>query len=126
MTEIMTTPLYTMLLPVGTALFSIVARNPIHAILWLISTFLLTCGLLLHYFKLGFTPALIIVVYIGAIAVLFIFIIMLIPIKERVVLARGWKRSFGQFVAFLTVYLGAGCLLAKHLLDKALVENGAF
>jgi NADH-quinone oxidoreductase subunit J len=83
MVNLTTVPFLTIFLPILTAVLAVVARNPIHAIRWLISTFLVTCGLIFQHFKLGFTTALIIIVYIGAIAILFLFIVMLIPVKER-------------------------------------------
>jgi len=69
--------------PIVPAYFTVAARNPIHAILWLIATFLVAAGVLLSQFKLGFISALIVIVYIGAIAILFLFIIMMIPIRDE-------------------------------------------
>ena len=83
MITIETLTLYGMFVPVITAMFTIAARNPIHAILWLITTFLLASGRLFHYYQRGFTCSLIVIVYVGAIAILFRFIIMMIPVKAR-------------------------------------------
>lgn len=74
---------FSMFTPIAAAIITIVARNPIHAILWLIVTFLRTCGLVFYHFSLGFTCSLIIIVYIGAIAIIFRFIIMMIPVTQR-------------------------------------------
>jgi NADH:ubiquinone oxidoreductase subunit 6 (subunit J) len=57
----------------------------------------------LYYFKLGFTASLIIIVYIGAIAILFLFVIMMIPIKERAQFKASYSRMLGQFAAILTI-----------------------
>jgi NADH:ubiquinone oxidoreductase subunit 6 (subunit J) len=69
--------------PVPFAVAAISARHPIHAILWLIATFIVASGLILHKFSLGFTCTLVVIVYIGAIAVRFLFIVMMIPVKKN-------------------------------------------
>jgi NADH:ubiquinone oxidoreductase subunit 6 (subunit J) len=92
----------------------------------LISTFLLTCGAIFHHFKLGFSTALIIIVYVGAIAILFLFIVMLIPIKELAHFGVSVKRVVGQFVAVASIYLGGGYLIAKNVLDSAVNQNSEF
>jgi NADH-quinone oxidoreductase subunit J len=117
---------YSIFIPVLTAIFTVVARNPIHAILWLISTFLAASGVLLYHFKLGFTASLIIIVYIGAIAILFLFIIMMIPIKERAQFKATWQRTVGQFVAVFTIYIGGGLLLLRHIIDRAVASTSEF
>ncbi len=117
---------YSIFVPVITAIFAVVVRNPIHAILWLISTFLAASGILLYHFKLGFTAALIIIVYIGAIAILFVFIIMMVPIKERAQLKVTWQRTVGQFVAAFTIYVGGSLLLLRHIIDRAVASTAEF
>ncbi len=114
------------LIPVLTSVFTVVARNPIHAILWLISTFLAASGVLLYHFKLGFTATLIIIVYIGAIAILFLFIIMMIPVKERAQFQASWQRSVAQFVAIFTIYIGGGLLMMRNVVDNAVATSSEF
>jgi NADH-quinone oxidoreductase subunit J len=115
--------LYGVFIPVLTAVFTVAARNPIHAILWLISTFLAASAVLLYHFKLGFTASLIIIVYIGAIAILFLFIIMMVPIKERAQFKASWKRTAAQFTALFTMYVGGGLLLLRHVIDRAVAAS---
>jgi NADH-quinone oxidoreductase subunit J len=114
---------YGVFIPVLTAVFTVVARNPIHAILWLISTFLAAATILLYHFKLGFTASLIIIVYIGAIAILFLFIIMMVPIKERAQFKATWKRTVAQFTALFVMYVGGGLLLLRHVIDRAIAAS---
>lgn len=109
-------PVLTMLVPVVAAIITIVARNPIHAILWLIATFLATCGLVFYHFSLGFTCSLIIIVYIGAIAILFLFIIMMVPIKDRSPMKGGWWSGLSQALAFVTVYVGGCWMFFSHVM----------
>jgi NADH-quinone oxidoreductase subunit J len=56
-----------------------VSRNPVHSVLWLILAFLSTAGL---FVLLGaeFVAMLLIIVYVGAVAVLFLFVVMMLDI----------------------------------------------
>lgn len=106
------------------AVITVVARNPIHAILWLIVTFLLTCGTLLYNLSLGFTCSLIIIVYIGAIAILFLFIVMMIPMQTR---PQKETTTLGYVVQAFTVslvYVGANVILNEYLATESLSQAG--
>ncbi len=61
------------------ALFVVVARNPVHSVLWLILTFLSTAGL---FVLIGaeFVAMLLVIVYVGAVAVLFLFVVMMLDV----------------------------------------------
>jgi NADH-quinone oxidoreductase subunit J len=126
MVDLLTVPFITAFRPALMATLSIVVRNPIHAILWLIATFLVTCGLIFQHFKLGFTAALIIIVYIGAIAILFLFIIMLIPVKERPQFGHDLKRLACQFMTAFVTYVGGGTLLYRHVVNNTLGTTSEF
>ena len=56
-----------------------VSRNPVHSVLWLILAFLSSAGL---FVLLGaeFAAMLLIIVYVGAVAVLFLFVVMMLDI----------------------------------------------
>ena len=56
------------------------ARNPVHSVLFLILVFFNSAGLLL-LLGLDFFALIFLVVYVGAIAVLFLFVIMMLNIK---------------------------------------------
>jgi len=58
----------------------VTTRNPIHSVLFLISTFLNVSALLV-LFRMEFMALTYIVVYVGAIAVLFLFVIMMLDIR---------------------------------------------
>jgi NADH-quinone oxidoreductase subunit J len=62
------------------ALFVILSKNIIQSILYLIIVFLL-CSILFIYLGADFIGLIILIVYIGAIAVLFLFIIMMLNIR---------------------------------------------
>lgn len=60
-------------------LFTVVARNPVHSVLWLILTFLSASGL---FVLLGaeFVAMLLVIVYVGAVMVLFLFVVMMLDV----------------------------------------------
>jgi len=59
---------------------TITARNPVHSVLFLILTFCNAAGLLI-LLNLDFFALIFLVVYVGAIAVLFLFVVMMLNIK---------------------------------------------
>jgi NADH-quinone oxidoreductase subunit J len=56
------------------------SRNPVHSVLFLILAFCNSAGLLL-LLEIEFLAMIFIVVYVGAIAVLFLFVVMMLNIK---------------------------------------------
>jgi len=60
-------------------LFTVIARNPVHSVLWLILAFLSSAGL---FVLLGaeFVAMLLVIVYVGAVAVLFLFVVMMLDV----------------------------------------------
>jgi NADH:ubiquinone oxidoreductase subunit 6 (subunit J) len=58
----------------------IVAKNPIHSVISLILTFTNVTGLLI-LLKIEFIAMMFIIIYVGAIAVLFLFVVMMLNIK---------------------------------------------
>jgi NADH-quinone oxidoreductase subunit J len=68
----------------GVALFSAImvisARNPVHSVLFLILVFCNSAGLLI-LLEAEFLALIFIVVYVGAIAVLFLFVVMMLNVK---------------------------------------------
>ena len=63
------------------AVMVIQSRNPVHSVLFLILVFLNSAGLLL-LLGLDFFAMLFLVVYVGAIAVLFLFVVMMLNVKS--------------------------------------------
>ncbi|TKA96294.1 NADH-quinone oxidoreductase subunit J [Cereibacter changlensis] len=64
---------------VSAAVLVVMSRNMVHAVLWLILTFLSSAGL---FVLLGaeFVAMLLIIVYVGAVAVLFLFVVMMLDV----------------------------------------------
>lgn len=87
------------------ALFVIAARNPVHSVLWLICAFFTSAGLLV-LIGAEFLAMLLVVVYVGAVAVLFLFVVMMLDV-DFVELKQGFLN-----------YLPAGVLVALALLAE--------
>ena len=75
---------------VVSALLVVSARNPVHSVLWLILSFFSSAGL---FVLLGaeFLAMLLVVVYVGAVAVLFLFVVMMLDV-DFVRLREGYAR----------------------------------
>ena len=60
-------------------LFTVISRQPVHSVLWLILSFISAAGL---FVLLGaeFVAMLLIIVYVGAVAVLFLFVVMMLDV----------------------------------------------
>ncbi|MBV8110664.1 MAG: NADH-quinone oxidoreductase subunit J [Hyphomicrobiales bacterium] len=97
---------------VGSALAVILARNPVHSVLFLILAFVNAAGLFL---LLGaeFLAMILVVVYVGAVAVLFLFIVMLLDV------------DFARMKQGFVEYLLPGILIAVSVaLELIYVEWG--
>jgi NADH-quinone oxidoreductase subunit J len=64
---------------VTAGLFVVVSKNPVHSVLWLILAFLSAAGM---FVLLGaeFVAMLLVIVYVGAVAVLFLFVVMMLDV----------------------------------------------
>ena len=83
------------------AIAVIFARNPVHSVLWLIVAFFNAAGLML---LLGaeFIAMLVVIVYVGAVAVLFLFVVMMLDV-DFASLRSGFTRNlpFGLIIALV-------------------------
>ncbi len=64
---------------VASGFMVVVSKNPVHSVLWLIAAFLSSAGL---FVLLGaeFVAMLLVIVYVGAVAVLFLFVVMMLDV----------------------------------------------
>ncbi|MHA1528784.1 MAG: NADH-quinone oxidoreductase subunit J [Alphaproteobacteria bacterium] len=88
---------------VAAGLFVVLARNPVHSVLWLILSFFSAAGLMV---LLGaeFVAMLLVIVYVGAVAVLFLFVVMMLDV------------DFTELRQGLADYLPLGALIGLVLL----------
>lgn len=88
------------LLSIVSAVMMITSKNPVNSILWLIVVFFTISG---HYILLNaqFLAVVNIIVYAGAIMVLFLFVVMLMNLNKDNEPARNQRRNFMGIVAGL-------------------------
>ncbi len=98
---------------IGAAFMVITARNPVHAVLFLILAFVNSAGL----FMLAgaeFLALLLIVVYVGAVAVLFLFVVMMLDV------------DFAELRAGFLDYLPVGGVIGLIVLAELLIVLGSW
>jgi NADH-quinone oxidoreductase subunit J len=98
---------------VASAVMVVTARNPVHSVLFLILAFVNAAGL---FVLLGaeFLAMILIVVYVGAVAVLFLFVVMMLDV------------DFAELRQGFLNYLPIGGLVGFVLLAELLVVVGAW
>lgn len=98
---------------VASAVMVIVSRNPVHSVLFLILAFVNAAGL---FILMGaeFLGMMLIVVYVGAVAVLFLFVVMMLDIEVA------------QMRAGFARYLPLGLALAVGLAAEIIIAVGAW
>ena len=88
-------------LTIASSIAVIFARNPVHSVLWLILAFFNAAGLMLLV-GAEFIALLLVIVYVGAVAVLFLFVVMMLDI-DFASLRSGFTRNlpFGIIIALV-------------------------
>jgi NADH-quinone oxidoreductase subunit J len=96
---------------IASGAMTIFSRNPVHSVLWLILAFFNAAGLMV---LLGaeFIAMLLVIVYVGAVAVLFLFVVMMLDI------------DFAELRAGFVAYLPLGALIAIVLLAEIILGVG--
>jgi NADH-quinone oxidoreductase subunit J len=100
-------------LTIASALAVVFARNPVHSVLWLILAFFNAAGLILLV-GAEFIAMLVVIVYVGAVAVLFLFVVMMLDI------------DFASLRSGFTKNLPFGIILALVLLSEVIVAISAW
>ncbi|MBL9057714.1 MAG: NADH-quinone oxidoreductase subunit J [Rhodobacteraceae bacterium] len=98
---------------VAAGLLVTISRNPVHSVLWLILAFLSAAGL---FVLLGaeFVAMLLIIVYVGAVAVLFLFVVMMLDI------------DFAELKGEMARYMPLGLLVGVIILMQLALGVGAW
>lgn len=86
---------------IASAVCVIFSRNPVHSVLWLILAFFNAAGLMLLV-GAEFIAMLLVIVYVGAVAVLFLFVVMMLDI-DFAALRSGFTKNlpFGVILAIV-------------------------
>ena len=97
----------------GSGAAVILARNPVHSVLWLILAFFNAAGLFL---LLGaeFLAMILVIVYVGAVAVLFLFVVMMLDI------------DFASLRGEVSKYIPIGLLILAIVVGELLVSETAW
>ena len=98
---------------IAAAFMVVAARNPVHSVMFLILTFFSAAGL---FVLMGaeFLALLLVMVYVGAVAVLFLFVVMMLDVDFVEM-----KQGFLQYVPL-------GGLIAFILLTQMILVGGAY
>lgn len=89
------------------SIFSITSKNPVMSVIFLISTFV-QAALYLILIGINFIGISYIIIYVGAIAVLFLFVIMMINVRLCVCVTRGMLNSNSYSNRIITTELDQG------------------
>ena len=92
---------------------TVIARNPVHSVLWLIMAFFNAAALMVLV-GAEFIAMLLVIVYVGAVAVLFLFVVMMLDI------------DFAELRSGFARYLPFGVLVALVLLAEMVFAVGAW
>ena len=98
---------------IASAAFTIAARNPVHSVMWLILAFFNAAGLMVIA-GAEFIAMLLVIVYVGAVAVLFLFVVMMLDIEVA------------QIRAGVARYLPIGLAIAAALAAEIIIAVGAW
>ncbi|RVT83960.1 NADH-quinone oxidoreductase subunit J [Rhodobacteraceae bacterium CCMM004] len=98
---------------VMSGLLTVMARNPVHSVLWLIAAFLSSAGL---FVLVGaeFVAMLLIIVYVGAVAVLFLFVVMMLDV------------DFAELKAEMAKYMPLALLIGVVILMQLGIAFGVW
>ena len=100
-------------LVIASAGLTILARNPVHSVLWLILAFFNAAGLMVLV-GAEFIAMLLVIVYVGAVAVLFLFVVMMLDV------------DFAELRAGFAQYMPIGLLFALILLAEIIFAGAAW
>lgn len=98
---------------IASAAMVIFARNPVHSVLWLIVAFFNAAGLMV-LIGAEFIAMLLVIVYVGAVAVLFLFVVMMLNI------------DFAELRAGFVKNVPLGLMLAAVLVAELVLGIGAY
>ena len=104
------------IITVGSALMVIVSKNTVHAVFFLILDFI-SVGCLFIMIGAEFLGMIMLIVYVGAVAVLFLFVVMMLNVAEQ-------KQSW--FRGAKSTHIPAGLIVSIIILSEVLVVIGGW
>ena len=104
------------IITVGSALMVIVSKNTVHAVFFLILDFI-SVGCLFIMIGAEFLGMIMLIVYVGAVAVLFLFVVMMLNVAEQ-------KQSW--FRGIKSTHIPVGLIVSIIILSEVLVVIGGW
>ena len=104
------------IISVGSALMVIASRNTVHAVFFLILDFI-SVGCLFIMIGAEFLGMIMLIVYVGAVAVLFLFVVMMLNVAEQ-------KQSW--FRGLKSTHIPVGLIVSIIILSEVLVVIGGW
>ena len=104
------------IITVGSALMVIVSKNTVHAVFFLILDFI-SVGCLFIMIGAEFLGMIMLIVYVGAVAVLFLFVVMMLNVAEQ-------KQSW--FRGLKSTHIPVGLIVSIIILSEVLVVIGGW
>ena len=104
------------IITVGSALMVIVSKNTVHAVFFLILDFI-SVGCLFIMIGAEFLGMIMLIVYVGAVAVLFLFVVMMLNVAEQ-------KQSW--FRGLKSTHIPVGLIVSIIILSEILVVIGGW
>jgi len=104
------------IITVGSALMVIVSKNTVHAVFFLILDFI-SVGCLFIMIGAEFLGMIMLIVYVGAVAVLFLFVVMMLNVAEQ-------KQSW--FRGLRSTHIPVGLIVSIIILSEVLVVIGGW
>ena len=100
---------------------TVLSRNPVHSVLWLILAFFNAAGLMVLV-GAEFIAMLLVIVYVGAVAVLFLFVVMMLDI-DFAELRSGFVR-YGFFGLLIALVLAGELIIAGGAWNAGAIDLG--
>ena len=104
------------IITIGSALMVIVSKNTVHAVFFLILDFI-SVGCLFIMIGAEFLGMIMLIVYVGAVAVLFLFVVMMLNVAEQ-------KQSW--FRGLKSTHIPVGLIVSIIILSEVLVVIGGW
>ena len=104
------------IITVGSALMVIASKNTVHAVFFLILDFI-SVGCLFIMIRAEFLGMIMLIVYVGAVAVLFLFVVMMLNVAEQ-------KQSW--FRGLKSTHIPVGLIVSIIILSEVLVVIGGW
>ena len=103
----------------------IFSKNPVHSVLSLVTSFL-SSSILLFLFENEFLALFFLIIYLGAIAILFLFVVMMLDIKYQNFRISQLYLPLASFIGFILLVEICGALVKVFSKNKNILEHNFY